>query len=239
MGAGRAFQFFNWRGFGAVGPVLPEPLWVSWEPECTLAALAYAHTIELCRTRPSFERFASLSIADAQSGTLRCAVPCFERFASLSIRARCTVPRSALLRASSLDPGGSMVGKHGGAWGKAASSPATKATQDPISLLSGHPLFMAAVAGRKSNKACHHNHTIGSCIPLQLHTRRCWRDRRLAAEQKSCRIARNSSVRQYGHQSRYEDTYDCALPASKEDSQLIARSCQTLMESSIVGWMCL
>lgn len=40
----------------------------SWEPECTLVALAYAHTIELCRTRPSFERFASLSIADAQSG---------------------------------------------------------------------------------------------------------------------------------------------------------------------------
>ncbi len=40
----------------------------SWEPECTLVALAYSHTIELCRTRPAFERFASLSIADAQSG---------------------------------------------------------------------------------------------------------------------------------------------------------------------------
>lgn len=51
-----------------MGPELPEPLWVSWEPECTLVAMAYAHTIELCRTRPAFERFASLSIADAQSG---------------------------------------------------------------------------------------------------------------------------------------------------------------------------
>lgn len=40
----------------------------SWEPECTLLALAYEHTIELCRTRPAFERFASLSIADSVAG---------------------------------------------------------------------------------------------------------------------------------------------------------------------------
>ena len=51
-----------------VGPELPEPVWVSWEPECTLLALAYEHTIELCRTRPSFERFASVSIADSVAG---------------------------------------------------------------------------------------------------------------------------------------------------------------------------
>ncbi len=31
-------------------------------------ALAYEHSIELCRTRPAFERFASLSVAESVAG---------------------------------------------------------------------------------------------------------------------------------------------------------------------------
>ena len=58
----------------------PACLSCSWEPECTLLALAYEHTIELCRTRPAFERFASISIADSVAGvraTVYChALPC-------------------------------------------------------------------------------------------------------------------------------------------------------------------
>ena len=35
-------------------------------------ALAYEYTIELCRTRPAFERFATVSIAESVAGgTLR------------------------------------------------------------------------------------------------------------------------------------------------------------------------
>ena len=47
----------------------PHPLTAcSWEPECTLVALAYEYTIELCRTRPAFERFATVSIAESVAG---------------------------------------------------------------------------------------------------------------------------------------------------------------------------
>lgn len=61
----RALRFFSWRDFSPVGPALPEPQWVSWEPDCTLAALAYEHTIELCRVQPAFQRFATLALPHA------------------------------------------------------------------------------------------------------------------------------------------------------------------------------
>jgi len=64
----RALRFFSWRDFSAVGPALPEPLWVSWEPECTLVALGYEHTVELCRVHPNFQRFATLSLPHAAAG---------------------------------------------------------------------------------------------------------------------------------------------------------------------------
>lgn len=64
----RALRFFSWRDFSPVGPALPEPLWVSWEPECTLVALGFEHTVELCRVHPNFERFATLSLAHAAAG---------------------------------------------------------------------------------------------------------------------------------------------------------------------------
>ena len=51
-----------------MGPELPEPTWVAWEPECTLVALAYPECVEICRTRPAFERLAALPVAGAQSG---------------------------------------------------------------------------------------------------------------------------------------------------------------------------
>ena len=66
--AGRAMRFISWNGFAALGPEVPEPQWVAWEPECTLLALGYPHTVELCRTRPAFERFATVAIAEAVSG---------------------------------------------------------------------------------------------------------------------------------------------------------------------------
>ena len=63
----RSLRFFSWRDFSPVGPPLVEPQWVSWEPECTLVALGYAQTIELCRVHPSFQRFATLALPGTQS----------------------------------------------------------------------------------------------------------------------------------------------------------------------------
>lgn len=37
----------------------------SWEPDCTALALAYEHSIELCRTTPRFEQYATLSLSDS------------------------------------------------------------------------------------------------------------------------------------------------------------------------------
>ena len=40
LAQGRALQLFSWRGgFQRVGPELPEPLWVAWEPEVGLLLL--------------------------------------------------------------------------------------------------------------------------------------------------------------------------------------------------------
>ena len=64
----RALRFFSWRDFSPVGPALAEPMWVSWEPDCTLVALGYEHTVEICRVHPSFQRFATLSLPHAAAG---------------------------------------------------------------------------------------------------------------------------------------------------------------------------
>lgn len=63
----RSLRFFSWRDFSPVGPPLVEPHWVTWEPECTLVALGYAQTIELCRIHPTFQRFATLALPGTQS----------------------------------------------------------------------------------------------------------------------------------------------------------------------------
>lgn len=37
----------------------------SWEPDCTAVALAYDESVELCRTTPRFEQYATLSLAES------------------------------------------------------------------------------------------------------------------------------------------------------------------------------
>jgi WD40 repeat protein len=64
----RSLQFVSWKDYKSVGESLPEPDWISWEPECTQCALGYASCVQLCKTRPNFERFAALSIPHSQSG---------------------------------------------------------------------------------------------------------------------------------------------------------------------------
>ena len=59
---GHAMQFFSWKAFQPVGQPLVDPKWIAWDPDVTVAALAYADGITLCRTRPSFKALASLPI---------------------------------------------------------------------------------------------------------------------------------------------------------------------------------
>ena len=59
---GHAMQFFSWKAFQPVGQPLVDPKWIAWDPDVTVAALAHADGITLCRTRPSFKAFASLPI---------------------------------------------------------------------------------------------------------------------------------------------------------------------------------
>ncbi len=39
-----------------------EPKWVQWDPDVTVAALAYSDSLVLYRARPTFKAMASLSI---------------------------------------------------------------------------------------------------------------------------------------------------------------------------------
>lgn len=64
----RSLQFVSWKDYKSVGEGLPEPDWIAWEPECTQCALGYASCVQLCKTRPNFERFAAISIPHSQSG---------------------------------------------------------------------------------------------------------------------------------------------------------------------------
>ena len=55
-------QFYSWQKFGPVGSPLVEPKWIQWDPDVTVAALAYPDSLVLCRLRPTFKPIASLSI---------------------------------------------------------------------------------------------------------------------------------------------------------------------------------
>ena len=55
-------QFYSWQQFRPVGPPMVEPKWVQWDPDVTVAALAYSDSLELYRARPTFKAMASLSI---------------------------------------------------------------------------------------------------------------------------------------------------------------------------------
>ena len=60
--SGHAMQFYSWQQFRPVGPPLVEPKWIQWDPDVTVAALAYPDSMLLCRVRPTFKPIASLSI---------------------------------------------------------------------------------------------------------------------------------------------------------------------------------
>ena len=55
-------QFYSWQKFNPVGSPMVEPKWIQWDPDVTVAALAYADSLVLCRARPPFKPIASLSI---------------------------------------------------------------------------------------------------------------------------------------------------------------------------------
>ena len=55
-------QFYSWQKFQPVGSTLVEPKWIQWDPDVTVAALAYPDSLLLCRLRPTFKPLASLSI---------------------------------------------------------------------------------------------------------------------------------------------------------------------------------
>ena len=55
-------QFFSWGNFQPVGKPLASPRWLSWDPDVSMAALAYSESIALCSTRPSFGPFATLPL---------------------------------------------------------------------------------------------------------------------------------------------------------------------------------
>ena len=44
------------------GSTLWDPQWWQWDPDVTVAALAYADSLVLCRVRPTFKAIASLAI---------------------------------------------------------------------------------------------------------------------------------------------------------------------------------
>lgn len=55
-------QFYSWQKYVPVGSPMVEPKWIQWDPDVTVAALAYADSLVLCRARPTFKAIASLSI---------------------------------------------------------------------------------------------------------------------------------------------------------------------------------
>ena len=55
-------QFYSWQKNTPVGTPMVEPKWIQWDPDVTVAALAYADSLVLCRARPTFKAIASLSI---------------------------------------------------------------------------------------------------------------------------------------------------------------------------------
>ena len=60
--SGNAMQFYSWQRFRPVGPPMVEPKWIQWDPDVTVAALAYPDSLVLCRVRPNFKAIASLAI---------------------------------------------------------------------------------------------------------------------------------------------------------------------------------
>ena len=75
--SGNALQFYSWQRFTPVGSPLVEPKWIQWDPDVTVAALAYSDSLVLYRSRPTFKPMASLSIQVYHSHFAKASKVCF------------------------------------------------------------------------------------------------------------------------------------------------------------------
>ena len=55
-------RFYSWKTWEGVGDLVAEPRWLAWDPDASMAALAYSDAVVLCRAQPTFSAIASLSI---------------------------------------------------------------------------------------------------------------------------------------------------------------------------------
>ena len=55
-------RFYSWTSWEGVGDLIAEPRWLAWDPDASMAALAYSDAVVLCRAQPTFLAVASLSI---------------------------------------------------------------------------------------------------------------------------------------------------------------------------------
>ncbi|GIL66637.1 hypothetical protein Vafri_20113, partial [Volvox africanus] len=62
-----ALLLFDWETGRRVGPELPEPLHLSWDPSRTMLAMAYTSQLLIVRARPEFQVAVSLPVCDAES----------------------------------------------------------------------------------------------------------------------------------------------------------------------------
>ena len=55
-------RFYSWKTWEGVGDLIAEPRWLAWDPDASMAALAYPGSVVLCRAQPTFSAVALLSI---------------------------------------------------------------------------------------------------------------------------------------------------------------------------------
>ena len=60
-------RFYSWKTWEGVGDLIAEPRWLAWDPDASMAALAYPGAVVLCRAQPTFSAIASLSIQVARA----------------------------------------------------------------------------------------------------------------------------------------------------------------------------
>eukprot|EP00878_Enallax_costatus_P029671 GHUV01032212.1.p1 GENE.GHUV01032212.1~~GHUV01032212.1.p1 ORF type:complete len:886 (+),score=247.65 GHUV01032212.1:482-3139(+) len=65
--ASPVLQFLSWNGINKVGPELPEPSLVAWDPTLRYLALAYLRQVQIFRAQPQLESIGSLPIAGTTS----------------------------------------------------------------------------------------------------------------------------------------------------------------------------
>ena len=63
--ASPVLQLWSWDGRTKVGPELPEPNFVRWDPTVSVVALGYLRQVTLFRARPSFEPIGAVPLAGA------------------------------------------------------------------------------------------------------------------------------------------------------------------------------